>query len=112
MDHFHAAAINDNAMKYAKARSRILVRARIEGVYVVNEFQHVAQVRLSEDATKRMFVEREFRSAEARAAEAVGSGLGMWISKRLMKSMQGDIRALATNEEGVTRFRLSWRIAS
>jgi signal transduction histidine kinase len=58
-----------------------------------------------------MCEERGFRAEEAKATRASGTGTGMWISKKLMQAMQGDFRPLATTGEGLTRFRLSWRLA-
>ncbi len=100
----------DNALKYGRPNSKIIVRGRRIGAFVVNEFAHGAGVTLSEEAATRIF-ERGYRADEAKRVRASGTGIGMWISKELMRSMQGDIRAFPTDSNRVTRFRLYWRVA-
>ena len=99
----------DNAFKYGR-NGDIVIRARIEHPFVVNEFSHLARVTLTQEAVSRMFVERGFRAPEAKALRASGTGVGMWMSRQLMHAMRGELRALPTNH-GVTKFILTWRLA-
>jgi signal transduction histidine kinase len=100
----------DNASKYG-LDGNVVIRAWRDGDYVVNEFAHDAAVRLTQDAIEQMFSTRGYRSPEARQIRASGTGIGMWISKQLMLAMGGDILASPTGPDGMTRFKLYWRIS-
>lgn len=100
----------DNAMKYGQSMSVLRVQGRREGPYVINDFSHAARVVLTRQACEHIF-ERGFRSEEAKAVRASGTGVGMWVSRELMRAMQGELEAFPTTDDGVTKFRLWWRIA-
>lgn len=108
----HQVVMNlfDNAIKYGKPHTKIRIAARREPPYIVNEFSHAAGIPLTQLAVSKMF-ERGFRAEEAKAISGSGAGIGMWISKKLMMAMQGDLRAIPTNADGVTKFVLKWRVA-
>lgn len=99
----------DNALKYGAPDSRIDVNAMRDGEFVINQFRHRANVRLTPQAIAQMF-DRGFRAEEARKLRAAGSGIGMWISRSLMRAMQGDLIALPTDDAGYTEFRLKWKV--
>lgn len=99
----------DNALKYGAPDSRIDVTAVRKGDFIVNQFTHRAKARLTQQAVDKMF-ERGFRAEEAKQLRAAGSGIGMWISRSLMKAMQGDLIALPTDRAEMTTFRLKWKI--
>jgi signal transduction histidine kinase len=54
--------------------------------------------------------ERGFRAEEAKLLRAAGTGIGMWISRSLMRAMQGDLVAQPTDDAGVTTFQLRWKV--
>ena len=104
------ANLYDNAIKYGKPKTKINIFARREPPYIINKFSHTAGIVLTDLAASKMF-ERGFRADEAKAVSGSGTGIGMWISKKLMTAMQGDLRAIPTNAERVTRFIIKWRVA-
>lgn len=109
----HQVVMNlyDNALKYGKEVSIVKVYACYDdtGQYILNTFEHTASVILTRDAVSKMF-KRGFRSDEAKAVRASGTGLGMYISSALMKAMEGDLIAYPTNDKKVTKFVVKWRV--
>jgi two-component system sensor histidine kinase BaeS len=107
----HQVVVNlyDNAIKYGAEGCPLRVTAWQDGSFVVNEFSHQTGVALTEQAAASMF-QRGVRAKEAAARTAVGTGVGMWISRELMRSMHGDLVAFPSRD-GLTRFHLRWRIA-
>jgi len=101
----------DNAIKYGMQKSCIHVSARQEKGMIINEFSHSARVILTQKAANHVG-ERGFRAEEARKLRAAGTGIGMWVVRKLMTAMQGSFQAIPTDSSGITRFRLFWRIAS
>jgi len=107
----HQVVMNlfDNSMKYGAEDSAIRVFATRRRNEILNTFEHKAKVKLTEIAATKMF-ERGFRSDEAMAIRAAGTGLGMNISRALMRAMGGDLIAYPTDAKNTTRFVLQWRV--
>lgn len=99
----------DNALKYGAPNSRIDVSAVRDGDYVINRFRHRARIQITPQAVGQLF-ERGFRAEEAKKLRAAGTGIGMWISRSLMRAMQGDLTALPTDNTGFTSFLVKWKV--
>jgi len=99
----------DNAAKYARDKCRIDVSARERGSFVEVTFRHPG-VPIAEEYRERIF-DRGFRSPAVEKIRAPGTGVGLWVCRRLMRAMKGDIVCVPQGLHGETEFRLSWQIA-
>jgi signal transduction histidine kinase len=101
----------DNACKYAagSADAQLEVRALRRGRHLVLHFQDHGPG-ISSDERHRLF--RPFHKSAARAAGGVpGVGLGLPLSRRLARSMGGDLRLVDSGPRGGAAFELSLRRA-
>ena len=101
----------DNACKYAagSADAQLEVRALRRGRHLVLRFQDHGPG-ISSDERHRLF--RPFHKSAARAAGGVpGVGLGLPLSRRLARSMGGDLRLADPGPRGGAAFELSLRRA-
>ena len=101
----------DNACKYAAGGTdaKLEVRALRRGPLLVLRFQDHGPG-ISGDERRRLF--RPFHKSAARAAGGVpGVGLGLPLSRRLARSMGGDLRLTDSGPRGGAAFELSLRRA-
>ncbi|MEA2604035.1 MAG: hypothetical protein QOF89_5027 [Acidobacteriota bacterium] len=101
----------DNACKYAAggADARLEVQALRRGRHLVLRFQDRGPG-ISRSERRRLF--RPFHKSAARAAGSVpGVGLGLPLSRRLARSMGGDLRLAASGPRGGAAFELWLRRA-
>ncbi|HSS48369.1 MAG TPA: ATP-binding protein [Thermoanaerobaculia bacterium] len=101
----------DNACKYAAGGSdaRLEVRALRRGRHLVLRFQDHGPG-ITPNERRRLF--RPFHKSAARAAGGIpGVGLGLPLSRRLARSMGGDLRLADPGPRGGAAFELSLRRA-
>ncbi len=101
----------DNACKYAAGGTdgKLEVRALRHGRHLVLRFQDHGPG-IASDERRRIF--RPFHKSAARAAGGVpGVGLGLPLSRRLARSMGGDLRLADPGPRGGAAFELSLRRA-
>jgi signal transduction histidine kinase len=101
----------DNACKYATGGTdaRLEVRALRRGRHLVLRFQDNGPG-IASGERRRLF--RPFHKSAARAAGGVpGVGLGLPLSRRLARSMGGDLRLVDSGPRGGAAFELSLRRA-
>jgi signal transduction histidine kinase len=98
----------DNAMKYAPARSPILIRLRANNAGAELAVEDLGQGIAAEDLLH--VFEPFFRSAAARDAGVRGVGLGLAIAKRIAEAMGASLRAETVVGRG-SRFVVTFPIA-
>ncbi|MDX2151689.1 MAG: GAF domain-containing protein [Bryobacteraceae bacterium] len=100
----------DNGAKYSDPGTDVNVTASIESDnpstrYLVMTVKNKAGVPLSQEHVQRLG-ERGFRSPLAIRRTTDGSGLGLYIVKKIMDAHGGELRALPTDPLGLTRIEL------
>ena len=87
------------SIKYTKSGSiDITVRGRDKGI----EFEVTdTGIGISKSDQKRVF-DKFFRSEDFRTRESSGTGLGLYVTKKLMKLINGDISVKSKLNEGST----------
>lgn len=112
---FFEQAINcllDNAGKYSFPKTKIRVTCSLEyksqgdffSVLVTNQ-----GIKVWPEEVARMS-ERYYRGGAAAAATGEGSGIGLWVVDRIMRSHSGFLEIEPTNSRGFTRIRLLFPI--
>ena len=100
----------DNAIKYCNPGGEIRVTADLidDHRFVEMVFSHPG-IGVPVGEEEKIF-ERGYRSSTATAHRAAGTGVGLWICRRLMEAMGGKIFCVPSGRFGHTEFRLQWRI--
>ncbi|MCB2156216.1 GAF domain-containing protein [bacterium] len=96
----------DNAFKYANANSTIHLKAslkRTSGNFIITVSNQ--GIPIQQEELSRIF-NQGFRGAAARAATGEGLGIGLWISKHMMKAMGGDLEITHDSSESRTDARV------
>lgn len=99
----------DNASKYCQDGSVIRITGKHMASYVEVDFLVKSKVILPNEDLERIFIRGE-QSMATKPLNQSGSGLGLWICKKLMKGMNGDIRCekgRGSSHELI--FKLRWR---
>lgn len=99
----------DNASKYSHNDCKISINGIVRGKFVVVTFRHPG-IRINDDEKERIF-ERGYRGSGAQKVRAAGTGIGLWVSRKLMQAMGGNLICIPSGHEGETEFRMSWKIA-
>jgi len=90
----------ENAIKYSNAHGKIFIALKEK-----NDFTEVsikdAGVGISKEGKDRIF-EKFFRDTEAQKKEAVGSGIGLYTSKKIVEGHNGKIWFESNEDEGTT----------
>jgi signal transduction histidine kinase len=90
----------ENALKFSPPDSQVFLKGEMEDGQV-----HVSVtdegVGISAEEIPRIF-ERFHQAGEVMTREAEGAGLGLYITKRLVEAMDGEITVLSTPGEGTT----------
>ena len=92
----------DNAVKYSPEQSVIHVRARAEEAHVIVEV-HNKGTALSQAQLEQLF-EPFYRTLDAETSPVKGWGLGLSISKEIVKRHGGQIWAESSEERDITFF--------
>ena len=97
----------DNAIKYSKKGSSILIRTALTGKTVTMEISDTG-IGISEENINRIF-EEFYRADNAKEFELEGTGLGLSIVKNLMNRYKGSITVQSKLGQKTT-FTLSFRV--
>jgi len=92
----------DNAVKYSPEQSTIYVRARAEDAHVIFQV-HNEGTALSQAQLEQLF-EPFYRTLDAETSPIKGWGLGLSISKEIVKRHGGQIWAESSEGRGITFF--------
>lgn len=90
----------ENAMKYTRARGRVVVSGREEGARIRVDVDDDGPG-IAPEHLPRLF-ERFYRADEGRAREAGGSGLGLALVKHLAAAMSGEVTVASVPGNGAT----------
>lgn len=99
----------DNAAKYSLQNTAVIVSGERRKGFVDVIFQ-TRSITIHDNEKDAIF-ERGYRAAETRKLVAGGTGLGLWISKRLMNAMGGELRCVPGKSGGRNKFIVSWSTA-
>ena len=104
----------DNAAKYSERGSKVTITAHVESDrptdrQLILTVKNQAGLQLTQVDVNRIG-ERGFRSGAAVRRTAEGSGLGMYIAKKAMEAHAGELRAIATDQFGVTKIELVFNL--
>lgn len=92
-------AINNllsNAIKYSKPYTKVFIYLKIEASYSILEVRSIPKEKLKEADMERLF-ERLYKKDASRTEE--GSGLGLTITKEIMKAHNGFVKGKVEGEE-------------
>jgi len=96
----------DNAVKYSYDKTTVRISGGLSGdrrqVYVA--FQNRG-LRIESGEVGRL-AQRGYRGGQAMQSHPEGTGLGLWMVDRLLKSMQGRLEIVPTNSAGWNEFRV------
>lgn len=98
----------DNAIKYSYPHTTIEIRAQRMGDHRCLDVSNQG-IAIPEEARERIF-ERGFRLPQAKAAIPHGTGLGLWLVRRIVKAHGAAIQCLEESRDGVRRnlFRITF----
>jgi signal transduction histidine kinase len=97
-------ALISNALKYGRQGNNIEINGKLTiGWFEISVINASSDVTLTESDTIECFV-KGYRSERAKAK--IGSGLGLWIAKRLMEAQGGTIQAFPTDQYQKTKFTI------
>jgi len=88
---FNQAVLNllDNAVKYANARTEVLIHASLSGLWARIHITSYG-IPIKADEVEKVF-EREYRSEAAKAKYAVGTGIGLTIARDIIRLHGGEL---------------------
>ena len=92
----------ENAIKYSNAHGKIFIALKKKNDFLEISIKD-AGVGISEEGKKRVF-EKFFRDTEAQKKEAVGSGIGLFTSKKIVEGHGGKIWFESNEDQGTTFF--------
>lgn len=93
------ANLADNAIKYSREGGQVVISAQTEGNYVRFSVQDFG-VGIPASVAQNLF-QKFYRSHRSRSTVA-GTGLGLFISRAIIESHGGQIRATSTEGQGST----------
>lgn len=105
---FQAALGNvlDNARKYSFDGTTVFVTARRDGQYrLIVEIANAGIALDPHDA--ELCRQRGWRSEVARRHTEKGLGIGLWLTDRILRAINAELRITPTDAAGVTRFAIS-----
>ncbi|MFM1886470.1 MAG: hypothetical protein RL026_1627 [Pseudomonadota bacterium] len=97
--------ILDNAVKYSGATPHVEVEARPLGAGVLEITVRDRGIGIERSQLKRIF-QRFHRAPDPRVNERSGSGLGLYVVKRLVRNLGGRIRAESAGRDRGTTLRI------
>jgi signal transduction histidine kinase len=97
----------DNAVKYSFKGTTVTVRASLDQKHFRISVANRGIPISSQD--KKRLTERGYRGERASRAVAQGRGIGLYIVKKLMQAMGGDLEIIPTDSGGLNEFRLLLR---
>ena len=92
----------ENAIKYSNTHGKIFIALKNKGDFLEVSIKD-SGVGISEEGKDRIF-EKFFRDTEAQKKEAVGSGIGLFTSKKIVEGHNGKIWFESNKDEGTTFF--------
>ena len=92
----------ENAIKYSNAHSKIFIALKKMGNFLEVSIKD-SGVGISKEGKDRIF-EKFFRDTEAQKKESVGSGIGLFTSKKIVEEHNGKIWFESNQDEGTTFF--------
>ncbi len=97
--------ILDNAVKYSSGTPQIEVKAQPLGAGLLEITVRDQGIGIERSQLKRVFL-RFHRAPDARVKERSGSGLGLYVVKRLVRNLGGRIRAESAGRDQGTTMRI------
>jgi signal transduction histidine kinase len=97
--------ILDNAVKYSSGMPRIEVKAQPLGAGLLEVTVRDQGIGIERSQLKRVFL-RFHRAPDDRVNERSGSGLGLYVVKRLVRNLGGRIRAESAGRDQGTTMRI------
>ncbi|MEK7996925.1 MAG: TIR domain-containing protein [Planctomycetota bacterium] len=94
----------DNAAKYSFQDTLVKVRITRMDECACLSFVNKG-LRITQADIANVF-ERGWRGEEAAAVTGEGMGLGLWVSREILRASRGDLIAVPTNAGGLTEFRV------
>ncbi len=103
----------DNAAKYSRGDSEVQIRGRYDEVaqrFVVSISNLTSpKGHRIDKVDKDRLMERGERGDRARLTTAGGRGIGLWIAKKFMEAVKGDLNILSTDSRDRNVFNLRFR---
>ena len=93
----------ENAIKYSHYHGKIFISIRITGDATVEVSVKDSGIGISEDSKKKIF-EKFFRTDGAQKKEAMGSGIGLFTTKKIVEAHTGKVWFDSTEGSGTTFF--------
>ncbi len=90
----------ENAIKYSNQNGKIFIALKEKSDFTEVSIKD-SGVGISEEGKNRIF-EKFFRDTEAQKKEAVGSGIGLYTSKKIVEGHNGKIWFESNEDEGTT----------
>jgi len=92
----------ENAIKYSDMHGKIFITLKEDGEFVQVSVKDTG-IGISEEGRKKIF-EKFYRAPEAMKKEAIGSGIGLFTTKKIVESNSGKIWFESSKGEGTTFF--------
>jgi signal transduction histidine kinase len=92
----------ENAIKYSNMNGKIFISLKQDGEIIEASIKDTG-IGISEDGKKKIF-EKFYRDPEAQKREAVGSGIGLFTSKKIVEEHGGKIWFDSSEGTGTTFF--------
>jgi len=92
----------ENAIKYSDMHGKIFITLKEDGEFIQVSVKDTG-VGISEEGRKKIF-EKFYRAPEAMKKEAIGSGIGLFTTKKIVESNGGKIWFDSPKGEGTTFF--------
>lgn len=94
--------ILENAIKYSNNHGKIFITLKEKNNFVEISVKDTG-IGISEEGKKKIF-EKFYRDPEAQQKEVVGSGIGLFITKKIVEDHGGEIWFESSRDEGTTFF--------
>ena len=94
--------ILENAIKYSNNNGKVFITLKEENNFVEVSIKDTG-IGISEDGKKKIF-EKFYRDPEAQKKEVIGSGIGLFTTKKIVDDHGGKIWFESSPEEGTTFF--------
>jgi len=94
--------ILENAIKYSNNNGKVFITLKEENNFVEVSIKDTG-IGISEDGKKKIF-EKFYRDPEAQKKEVIGSGIGLFTTKKIVEDHSGKIWFESSPEEGTTFF--------
>jgi len=92
----------ENAIKYSNANGKIFITLKEEKDFIEVSVKDNG-IGISEEGKKKIF-EKFYRDPEAQKKEVIGSGIGLFTTKKIVEDHEGKIWFESSKDEGTTFF--------